>query len=158
MEAKGTLQMFTSQSIEPLQFEQAITLAPAFVEESPQGRALAQLSVGEVAQVLVLLDRVGRIPDLQQRMSAIRDSPGLLALAEEAGAPISQGAADGMTAAVECLDDDQLAQVTGGSMALAVAGIGLAAAVATLGGGFFYWLASRNDLETAKINAGNVTT
>jgi hypothetical protein len=102
--------------------------------------------------VLVLFDRLERDPALQQSLAAVNDSQQLVDLATQAGAPISLAAAEVMAAGVELLDDDQLDQVTGGSVI--VAGLGLAAAVIGLGAAAFSWMASRNDLETAKINAG----
>ena len=142
-------------SLAPLQLDSAQALVASFLTDAPQGPRFAQLPTGDVAQVLVLFDRLERDPALQQSLAAVNDSQQLVDLATQAGAPISLAAAEVMGEGVELLDDDQLDQVTGGS--LLVAGIGLAAAVFGLGSATFAWLASRNDLETAKINAGITT-
>lgn len=142
-------------SLEPLQLDSAQTLVASFLTDAPQGPQFAQLPPGDVAQVLVLFDRLERDPALQQSLAGVNDSQQLVDLATQAGAPISLVAAEVMAEGVELLDDDQLDQVTGGS--LLVAGIGLAAAVIGLGSATFAWMASRNDLETAKINAGITT-
>ena len=142
-------------SLAPLQLDSAQALVASFLTDAPQGPRFAQLPAGDVAQVLVLVDRLERDPALQQSLAAVNDSQQLVDLATQAGAPISLAAAEVMGEGVELLDDDQLDQVTGGS--LLVAGIGLAAAVIGLGSATFAWMASRNDLETAKINAGITT-
>jgi len=79
-------------------------------------------------------------------------------LAIQAGAPISLAAAEVMAEGVELLDDDQLEQVTGGSaMGVVAAGLGLAAAVVTLGAAAVSWVESKNLVEAAKIEAGITT-
>jgi len=75
-----------------------------------------------VAQVLVLFDRLERDPALKEGLAALSNSQQLVDLANEAGAPISLAAADVMVSGVELLDDDQLDQVTGGSL-LGLAGL-----------------------------------
>lgn len=144
-----------SPSLAPLQPDTAQALVPSFLTDSPQGAQFAQLPPGDVAQVLVLFDRLERDPKLKENLAAVSNSQQLVDLAHEAGAPISLAAADAMASGVELLDDDQLDQVTGGSVL--IASIGLAAAVVGLGAATFTWLASVNDLETAKINAGITT-
>lgn len=145
-------------SLAPLQLDSAQALVTSFLTDAPQGPRFAQLPTGDVAQVLVLFDRLERDPALQQSLAAVNDRQQLVDLATQAGAPISLAAAEVMAEGVELLDDDQLDQVTGGSLiAAAIAGAGLAASVLYLGSAVFTWMASRNDLETAKINAG-VTT
>jgi len=139
----------------PLQLDTAQALVASFLTDAPQGPRFAQLPAGDVAQVLVLFDRLERDPALQQSLAAVNDNQQLVDLAIQAGAPISLAAAEVMAEGVELLDDDQLEQVTGGSVI--VAGLGLAAAVVGLGAAAFSWMASRNELETAKINAGIIT-
>jgi len=95
------------------------------------------------------------LPVLKQNLSAVNDSQQLVDLSLEAGVPISLAAANVMASGIELLDDDQLDQVTGGSVLLA--GIGLATALVGLASAVFSWMESNNNLQTAKINAGIIT-
>jgi len=99
----------------PLQLDTAQALVASFLTDAPQGPRFAQLPAGDVAQVLVLFDRLERDPALQQSLAAVNDNQQLVDLAIQAGAPISLAAAEVMAEGVELLDDDQLEQVTGGS-------------------------------------------
>jgi hypothetical protein len=136
-----------------LDLQAALELVPAYLSESHHGQHLASLPSPEVAQLLVWFDRLGRDPALQQQVAALKEPEQLVSLASEAGSPISLAAAQAVSSEVELLDDEQLDQVVGGEP-LTLALIGLGAAVIGLGAATFNWLSSRNNLETAKINAG----
>jgi len=139
-----------------LDLQSALDLVPTYLSESPDGHRFAALATTEVAQLLVWFDRMGRDPDLQQQVAALQLPEQLVTLADKAGAPISLAAAQAVSGEIELLDDEQLDQVVGGEP-LTLAVIGLAAAVVGLGAATFNWLSSRNNLETAKINAGAQT-
>lgn len=146
----------TPEQAPVLDLQAALELVPSFLAESPDGQRFASLPAPEVAQLLVWFDRLGRDPDLQQQAAALEQPAQLVALANEAGAPISLATAEVVSGQIEMLDDEQLDQVTGGFVltATGIAVFGLAAAVVGLGAATFNWLSSRNNLETAKINAG----
>ncbi|MFM1812406.1 MAG: hypothetical protein RLZZ336_1344 [Cyanobacteriota bacterium] len=136
-----------------LDLPSALELVPSYLSESPDGQRLASLPAPEVAQLLVWFDRLGRDPALQEQVAALEEPEQLVSLAREAGSPISLAAAQAVSSEVELLDDEQLDQVVGGEpMTLALIGLGVA--VIGLGAATFDWLSSRNNLETAKINAG----
>lgn len=127
-------------------------MVQSFLSDSPQGQQFAQLPAADVAQLLVLFDRLEHDPALKESFASLDSAPQLMDLAAQVGAPISLAASKIIAGGEELLDDDQLEQITGGSLTVAV--IGLGAAVVALAGATMTWLASRNDLETAKINAG----
>jgi hypothetical protein len=135
-----------------LDLQAALALVPAYLAENPDGQRFASLPATEVAQLLVWFDRLGRDPVLQQNVSALQLPEQLVALADESGTPISLSAAEMLSDEIEMLDDTQLDQVTGGSVAIAA--IGLTASVVGLGTAAFNWLSTRNNLEIAKVNAG----